>query len=276
LNDIPDTSSASTPDAERAMAWQAEMFPQVASHLGDGGGGFLPVGEAWRAGSGWLEQCLDYQNRFAAGMDERTRGAHLIAFYCHHLSIAAGSIYLKTGLVPDLDPQCLAVRFETYVPSGQAFPADIRRLHFRFDGFQPGGKAKDFHDAFVSSLMPVVEALQARTGLSAAAQWRLAADGITGAFLEIGVACGDEEGAMASALAIVKRPVSPLVSSELHYERIKAERDGVPVERVFRLRSGCCLFYRTDGRDFCDVCVLLEPEAQRNRLREHLACAGNP
>lgn len=274
MNDTTEAGSSSAWDAETAMAWQAEMFPQVASSIGQDGDGFLPVAEAWRAECGWLQDGLEYQNRFAVGMDERTRGAHLIAFYCHHLSIAAGAIYLMAGLVPDLDPHRLAVRFETYLSSGQVCVPDIRRLHFRFSGFRPDGKVENFHDAFIESLMPVVEALQAHTGLSAAAQWRLAADGITGAFLEIGSALGDEQKAMSSALAIVKHPGSPLLSSELHYERIEAERDGVPVERVFRLRSGCCLFYRTDGGDFCDVCVLLEPEVQRNRLREHLARAG--
>lgn len=263
------------PDAETAMAWQAETFPQVAASLGDGEG-FLSVSEAWRADSVWLADCLDHQNRFAAGMDERMRGAHLIAFYCHHLSIAVGTIYLNTGLVADLDPQRLAVRLESYDLPAHASARDVRRFHFRFSSFLTGGSANDFHDAFVTSLKPVVEALQAHTGLSAAAQWRLAADGITGAFLEIGSAKGDEEGAMASALAIVKLPGSPLLSSELHYEQIETERDGVPVKRLFRLRSGCCLFYRTQGGDFCDVCVLLEPTVQRSRLRDHIARAGNP
>ncbi|WP_438753043.1 ferric iron reductase [Pararhizobium sp. O133] len=275
MNDTRYTGSSSALDAERAMAWQAETFPQVSASLGDGEG-CLSVFEAWRADSVWLADCLDYQNRFAAGMDERTRGAHLMAFYCHHLSIAAGAIHLKTGLVADLDPQHLAVRFESYDLPAQASAGHVRRFHFRFSSFLTGASANDFHDSFVKSLMPVVEALQARTGLSAAAQWRLAADGITGAFLEIGSADGDEEGAIASALAIVKLPGSPLLSSELHYEQIEAERDGVPVERIFRLRSGCCLFYRTQGGNFCDVCVLLDSTVQRSRLRDHLARAGSP
>ncbi|KQS97789.1 MULTISPECIES: (2Fe-2S)-binding protein [unclassified Rhizobium] len=277
MNEIRQTSSSSAScnlAAGAAITWQAENFPQVAASLDDDGTGFFSVIEAWSQGSEWLEDCLRYQNHFAVGMDERTRGAHLIAFYCHHLSIAAGAVYLTTGLVPDLDPQRLAVRFENHDSAASSFQPAIKRLHFMFGRFLPEGSAQSFHDAFVASLTPVVEALQARTGLSAAAQWRLAADGITGAFLEIGLAGGEEAGAMASALDIVKIPGSPLLSSELHYERIETTRDGIPVEQVFRLRSGCCLYYRTDGGDFCDVCVLLEPDVQRNRLRDRLMRSG--
>jgi hypothetical protein len=277
LNEIPQTdSSPASRDlaAGVAIAWQAENFPQVAASLDDDGTGFFSVIEAWSQGSEWLEDCLRYQNHFAVGMDERTRGAHLIAFYCYHLSIAAGAVYLTTGLVPDLDPQRLAVRFENRDLAAPASQLVIKRLHFRFRRLLPKGSAGSFHDTFIASLMPVADALQARTGLSAAAQWRLAADGITGAFLEIGRALGDGEAAMASALDIVKIPGSPLLSNELHYERIEVMRDGVPVEQFFRLRSGCCLYYRTDGGDFCDVCVLLEPDVQRSRLRDHLMRAG--
>lgn len=281
MNDAPDTggfsASPDLADAESAVAWQTEQFPQVATSFGGGGEGFLSVAEAWRVDAvAWLDDCLDYQSRFAMGMDDRTRGAHLIAFYCHHLSIAAGVIYLQSGLLPDLDPHRLSVRFEPCEPTSPHSQPDTRRFHFRFDRVLPKAADEGFHDAFVGSLTPVVEALQARTGLSAAAQWRLAADGITGAFLEIGLACGDEERAMASALAIVKRPGSPLLSRELHYERIEAQVDGLLIERVFRLRSGCCLFYRTQGGEFCDVCVSLDPDVQRSRLRDHLVRAGNP
>ncbi|WP_244506492.1 (2Fe-2S)-binding protein [Pararhizobium polonicum] len=221
----------------------------------------------------WL---LDYQARFAAGMDERTKGAHLISFYSHHLGIAAGIIYLRTGLVADLDPDSLAIRFEPFGENdAEVFPADARRFHFRFARcFRGDDGASLFHDAFVASLTPVIETLQARTGLSPVAQWRLAADGIAGAFLEIGMASGEAERAMAAALAIVKRDGSPFSSAALRYERIEAVCDGVAIERSFRLRGGCCLYYRTEGGDFCDVCVLLDEQTQKSRLRAHMERTG--
>ncbi|WP_349434976.1 (2Fe-2S)-binding protein [Pararhizobium sp. A13] len=182
--------------------------------------------------------------------------------------------------MPDLDPGSLAIRFEPYAPKKadeivQVYPSDARRFHFRFRHFRQGPDgASLFHDSFVASLAPVVETVKARTGLSSVAQWRLAADGIAGAFLEMGAASAQEEQAMASALAIVNTEGSPLSSSALRYQTIAANVDGVPVERVFRLRSGCCLYYRTDGGTFCDVCVLLDEETQKSRLRAHLERAG--
>ncbi|MCV9961125.1 (2Fe-2S)-binding protein [Pararhizobium sp. BT-229] len=263
-----------------AMRWQAERFPQVAASFASDGAAFLAVTEAWGHGGTAIDGFLNYQNRFAAGMDDRTRGAHLIAFYSHHLSIAAGAIYLRTGVVPDMRPDRLRLRFEPYgrEDAGQATenpPHDVRRFHFSFIGLCRGADmASAFHDSFVASLTPVVETLKLRTGLSPVAQWRLTADGLAGAFLDIGTAIGEEERAMAAALAIVMRDGSLLSSGELRYERIGVVVDGVEDERVFRLRSGCCLYYRTPGGDFCDVCVLLDDETKKSRLRAHVEHAG--
>lgn len=267
-------------DAQAAMAWQAQRFPQVAASLAGDGADFPLVTDVWRNDSAEIADLLHYQGRFAAGMDDRTKGAHLVAFYSHQLSIAAGALYLRTGLVPDLDPGSLAFRFEPYAPKNAgegalACPSDARRFHFRFRHFRRGrDNAPLFHDSFVASLVPVVETVKARTGLSSVAQWRLAADGIAGAFLEIGAASAQEEQAMVSALAIVNTEGSPLKSDALRYQKVAAIMDGVPVERNFRLRSGCCLYYRTDGGTFCDVCVLLDEKTQRCRLRAHLERAG--
>ncbi|WP_428429404.1 IucA/IucC family C-terminal-domain containing protein [Pararhizobium sp.] len=265
---------------EAAIAWQAEHFPQVAVSLGLEGGDFLPVTEAWRHDGDMLGVLLGYQNRFATGMDDRVRAAHLISFYSHHLSIAAASIYLRTGLVPDLSPDRLAFRFEPvvphdHVPTMETRRSDVCRFHFRFEHFSRGDdRALLFHNLFVDSFLPVIDALQGRTGLSPVAQWRLAADGIAGAFLEIGTALGDQERAMATALAIINRTGSPLFSDAVRYQRIEAVCDGVAVERVFRRRSGCCLYYRTEGGDFCDVCVLLDTETQKGRLQAHVQRTG--
>jgi len=284
LDENPDTdgwpASPWKEDAQAAMAWQAQRFPQVAASLAGDDADFSLVTDIWRKDSAEIADLLDYQGRFAAGMDDRTKGAHLVAFYSHQLSIAAGALYLRTGLVPDLDPGSLAIRFEPYAPKNAGeitlvCPSDARRFHFRFRQFRQGrDSASLFHDSFVASLAPVVETVKVRTGLSPVAQWRLAADGIAGAFLEIGAASAQEERAMASALAIVNTEGSPLCSSALRYQKIAAILGGESVERIFRLRSGCCLYYRTDGGTFCDVCVLLDEETQKSRLRAHLERAG--
>ncbi|WP_455273378.1 IucA/IucC family C-terminal-domain containing protein [Rhizobium herbae] len=248
--------------------------------LGLKGSNFLSVTDAWRRDGGMVGCLLDYQNRFAAGMDDRVRGAHLISFYSHHLSIAAAAVCLRTGQVPDLHPDRLAIRFEPLAPHDRVSPvetrpSDARRFHFYFRHSLRGDDwVSLFHEVFVESFIPVIEALQGHTGLSPVAQWRLAADGIAGAFLEVGTALGEEERAMTAALAIINRAGSPLSSDGLRFTKIDAVCDGVPIERMFRLRSGCCLYYRTAGGDFCDVCVLLDDETQKGRLRAHVERTG--
>ncbi len=284
MNDNPDNGGwPATPwkeNAQTAIAWQARRFPQVAASFAGDDADFSLANDIWRKDGTGIADLLHYQGRFAAGMDDRTKGAHLAAFYSHQLSIAAGALYLRTGLVPDLDPAILAFRFEPYAPKNAgkgplACPSDARRFHFRFCQFRQGrDNASLFHDSFVASLAPVVETVKARTGLSSTAQWRLAADGIAGAFLEIGTASGQEEQAMASALAVVNTEGSPLSSSAVRYQKIATIVGGVPVERIFRLRSGCCLYYRTDEGTFCDVCVLLDEETKKIRLHAHLERTG--
>jgi hypothetical protein len=282
LNENRDSGSFPEGDARQAdaaIAWQAEHFPQVAVSLGFEGGSFLPVTEAWSRDGGMVDGLLDYQNRFAIGMDDRVRGAHLISFYSHHLSIAAGALYLQTGVIADLHPDRLAIRFEPSlqgqrISSTQTCPSDARRLHFHFERWVGSDAASVFHDLFVASFAAVVDVLQVRTGLSPVAQWRLVADGLAGAFLEVGAVMGEEERAMAVALAIINTAGSPLSSDVVRYAKIDAVCGGVPVERMFRLRSGCCLYYRTEGGDFCDVCVLLDDKTQKSRLRAHVERTG--
>ncbi|MCV9999911.1 ferric iron reductase [Pararhizobium sp. YC-54] len=264
---------------QAAIRWQAEHFPQVAVSLGLRDSDFLPLTDAWRHDGTMVECLLDYQNRFAAGMDDRVRGAHLISFYSHHLSIAAAAVYLRTGLIPDLRPDRLAMRFEPFVQDGlvssETGPSDARRLHFRFGrSLHRHDRASLLHDVFVEGFMPVIGVLQARTSLSPVAQWRLVADGIAGAFLEVGAALDEEERAMTAALAIINRTGSPFFSEAARYTKISAVCKGVPTERNFRLRGGCCLYYRTEGGDFCDVCVLLDGQTQKDRLRAHVERTG--
>ena len=279
MDDIPENNGWSLSEQSKqvpaAAAWQAARFPQVEASVGGPLAGLLTARETWSRVEA-VDAFLDYQIRFAAGMDQRVKGAHLIAFYSHHLAIAAGAVLLQTGLVADLGPDELAVGWEEYRPASAEFPSGgAHRFHFRFSRFSGvDDSAAAFHDGFISSLAPAVEVLQARTGLSPGAQWRLVADGIAGAFLELGMAMGGAERAMALALAIIGQKGSPLSRAKPRYERVEAISGGQPAARVFRLRSGCCLYYRTPGGDFCDVCVVLKPREQKSRLQARLERAG--
>ncbi len=253
-----------------AIDWLTTAFREVACSLGSPTG-FSATAAFWAEGSTEMEACLAYQDRFASGMDDKIRAAHLIAFYCHRLGLATGAIYLAAGLVPRI----AGIRFETHPRSegGRSFEAG--RFHFLLDApsagaGEPGEGEQRFHDAFVLHMKPIIALIKRRCGLSARAQWRLAADGLAGAFLEIGRLRGQEAAAVERALAIVKRAGSPLSSRELGYEEMSVEVPRGALCRTYRIRSGCCLYYRTVGGDFCDTCVLLEAETRHERLRAHL------
>ncbi|OJF93295.1 ferric iron reductase [Pararhizobium antarcticum] len=264
-----------------AIAWLAHAFPQSAfslgpvdKALGEEGpvrDGFSPASSAFDVHVGQIDTYLAYQTRFAEGMDERTRAAHLIALYSHQFSAAVVCVYLRTGRVPDMDPQRILIRFEAVDRSEMALPLDVWRFHIRSSGHvlpATDDSLGVFHDEIVAHLRPVIDALKRKTGFSTAAQWRLAADSLAGAFLDLGQALGCEAEAIGMALALVGREGSPLASPALRFETIKTVVDGRPVEKTFRLRGGCCLFYRTAQNRFCDNCVLLDADSQRSRLRD--------
>ncbi|WP_234782031.1 (2Fe-2S)-binding protein [Sinorhizobium saheli] len=259
---------------EEVVEWLAAHFPEVACSLGPLPAGFRSADAFWAEASADIETCLAYQDRFAAGMDDKIRAAHLIAFYSHQFSLAAGALHLLEGRVPALT----GLRFEGCRRAAGGRIVEASRFHFLFELGKAGGEASEknaaafFHDAFVAHMKPVIALLKRRCGLSSRAQWRLAADGLAGAFLEIGRRRGGEEGAMERALAIVKRDGSPLFSPELRYEKIETNcgMEEEALSRTYRMRGGCCLFYRSDGGSYCDTCVLLEPELQRERLRARL------
>ncbi|WP_244610908.1 (2Fe-2S)-binding protein [Ensifer sp. M14] len=244
-------------------------FPEVGFSLDDAGDGCLSEAQFWAEDGAGLDAGLAYQDCFAAGMDDKIRAAHLIAFYGNQLALALGSLYLGAGIVAGVR----GLRFEEFSRAYGERLVAAKRFHFSLAlpavSDDAPGDTDAFGETFAAHLAPVIAMLKHRAGLSSGAQWRLAADSLAGGFLEIGRALGDEEDAMSKALAIVKREGTPLFSGKLRYETI--EIDGhPPLSRVYRLRGGCCLYYRTEGGSFCDSCVLQAPEERRERLQAHL------
>ncbi len=279
MGDLKQSGAVSEKTIDAALQRLAATFPHVAVSIGPGEDGFYPASVAWDADTGDIGSYLAYQTRFANGMDERTRAAHLAAFYSHQFSIVAVFLYLAAGITIDEDPRNVLIRFEAPEQPDPRMPPDVRRFHFRFFGaFLPVGEntADAFHDVFVSHMTPVIAGIKRHTGFSAAAQWRLAADSLAGAFLEVGRALDCESDAVDMAMKLVRRNESPLLSPDLRFETIEAVVDGKPIRRTFRLRGGCCLFYRTEEGRFCDSCVLLDADSKRARLRAFMEGTGHP
>lgn len=263
------------PHALAAVERLSRLFPEVGFSLGQADGDFSAPATFWAEGGTQVEASIAYQDRFANGMDDRIRAAHLVAFYSHQLSLALGALYLGSGLHAEVT----GLRFEDAIRAHRGVEVLGKRFHFRLDlatHGQGGADSGAFEPAFVAHLTPIIAVLKRRTGLSSGAQWRLAADSVAGAFLQIGRAVGDEARGIAEALAIVKRRGSPLFSEKLCYEEITAvgPAGGERLSRRYRMRGGCCLFYRTEGGSFCDACVLLDPDVRRERLAAHLVRNG--
>ncbi|HEV7317245.1 MAG TPA: (2Fe-2S)-binding protein [Ensifer sp.] len=259
------------PEALEVVERLCTQFPDAGVSIGTVDGGFRTPAIFWAEGGGGIEDGLAYQDRFAPDMTDRIRAAHLIAFYSHQLSMVLGASYLGAGLAAEVS----GLRFEAWTRTVRGVEIAGKRFHFHLDRLAPGD-VRGVERQYVAQLKPVIAALKRRTGLSSGAQWRLAADSLAGAFLEIGRAIGDEARGMAEALAIVKRRGSPLYSEELCYEEIVAvdPTSGERLSRQYRMRCGCCLYFRTEGGSFCDTCVLLEPEARRAQLVAHLMQNG--
>ncbi|HEV7305676.1 (2Fe-2S)-binding protein [Ensifer sp.] len=267
-----DTADAPLPQALAVAERLRVRFPDVGVSLGPGDIDFTAPDQFWTDGGAGIEHGLDYQNRFASDMTDRIRAAHLIAFYSNQLSAVLGAFYLGAGF----GAAVCGLRFEDWNRTAKGGTVAGKRYHFRLDRLQPDVDIGDFELGFTAHLKPVIAALKRRCGLSRGAQWRLAADSLAGAFLEIGRAIGDEARGMDAALAIVKREGSPLYSEELCYEEVAAvdPASGARWSRQYRMRCGCCLYFRTEGGSYCDTCVLLEPEARRARLAAHLMQNG--
>lgn len=255
-----------------AIARLQPCFPEVGFSLAAAGDDCFSEAQFWVEGGEGLDTGLAYQDCFGAGMDDKVRAAHLIAFYGNQLALALGGLYLGAGIVAEVR----GLRFEDVSRAYGERLVAAKRFHFSLGVpavFEDAPADADaFGDAFAVHLAPVIATLKRRTGLSSAAQWLLAADSLAGSFLEIGRALDDEGAAIAKALAIVKRKDTPLYSDKVRYETIEAGKgDGhLPLSRVYRLRGGCCLYYRTDGGSFCDSCVLLAPAERCARLQAHL------
>lgn len=250
-------------------------FPDVGVSLGTVDGAFSAPAGFWAAGGAGIEESLAYQDFFRSRHDGPDPGRASDRLYSRQVSVVLGALYLGAGVQAEI----AGIRFEDWSRLHQDRAVAGKRYHFHVDLAERSQQAECigvFERGFTAHLAPVIAILKKRSGLSSGAQWRLAADSLAGTFLEIGRAIGDEVRGMAEALAIVKRPGSRLFSEEICYEEISATdpASGAQLSCQYRIRCGCCLYFKTEGGGFCDTCVLLEPDDRRARLAARLMQNG--
>lgn len=213
------------------------------------------------AGTGQeLADWLKMTASIASGIDRKTAAAYLISIFVWRFDEILATLYLQGIPMPQLKADDVAVGMFV---GGQ----DIQ---FRFHFLEVEGRGLPFDRAMFRRSMldihrPLVEALNAQSGLSKGALWRLVADGISGGFLADGKAAGSQDRSMVEAAEVLVG--HPLQNRQWSFVEVTAPACS---PQWFRLRGGCCRLYLTDGGDYCTTCVLRNREDQVERLKRYM------
>ncbi len=259
-----------------ALAAQRAFWPEPCVDVGPLEPGWMTA-SALFANDAAIEDQLAYQASFFTRVDRRSAAAFLLSDYLSMFCVTAVPPLVGHGLVPDFAPDRYAMKFYSRPFEHDGRTAVMRRAHVRFlsDAIVAQGGLGDvalhtaFREAVIAHFTPLLEMLNARTGLPRSAMWRLVADALAVAFLDAGHRYERLDEAKAAAMAVLKHPGSPLTNRQLHYFDVTLRDETCP-ERVlasytFRARGGCCRFYRAEGGHLCSTCVLQTP-AERERI----------
>jgi hypothetical protein len=256
-----------------ALAAQRVFWPEPRADVG-------PLEPGWTtsaalfANDAAIEDQIAYQASFFTRVDRKSAAAFLLSDYLSMFCVTAVPPLVGHGLIPDFSPDRYAMQFYNRPFEHDGRTAVVRRAHVRFlsDAVSTAGKPSDaamFREAVEAHFTPLLDVLNARTGLPRSAMWRLVADALAVAFLDAGrrYNCLDE--AKATAMAVLKHPGSPLTNRQLHFFDVIVRDEASPARVVasytFRARGGCCRFYRAEGGSLCSTCVLQRP-AERERI----------
>lgn len=236
-----------------------------------------------------VDTFLEYERSHHVHMDEKTCAALMIIDYCYVLMFATIPLIVGSGIVPDLDPDQIALRMfvDRHEHDGETHDvrrADVRYLSNRYSTDQPAsgrhpdatllvsrrGLCDAYRIAIERHFSPLIDVLFHKTGLARSALWRLVADAIAGRWLEVGrqFRCVDQ--VREDAMRVVKCSGSPLNNEQLHFFDLTLHDDSeTPIGSwTFRARGGCCRYYTVVKGAFCSTCVLKKPEIRDAELLE--------
>ncbi|MDH4412664.1 MAG: ferric iron reductase [Rhizobium sp.] len=211
-----------------------------------------------------IDAFLEYERSHHRQMDHKTCAALMIIDYCYVLMLATIPLLAGSGVVPDLDPEHIALRMFTdrHEHEGESHEvrrADVRYLSSRFLTDQPAyGCHPDatlvsdrselcdrYRMAVEAHLSPLIEVLFERSGLARTALWRLVADAIAGRWLEVGRQLGCLERAREDAMRVVKQAGSPLNNRQLHFfDLTLLLMSDLPILRCWKSRLSLPLRHR--------------------------------
>lgn len=266
-----------------APAWLADTLgrisaldPYLATELlAEPAAGWRRASDLLAAPERWLDAILE-QNIGQYGLpDRKSAAAFLIGSYAWYVSAAAIGCYLIERRVPSLALDQVAIRLDgtrvqvALLDTGfAALPGDPAEDAPEINLVADGEALRGLLRAGIEEHMAAMVALlEARTRLGRRAQWNLIADACAALFLHVGGHLGDTERACAEGLALVKAAGSPMRPSKTSYLTL-AEGERC---QTFRLRGGCCMYYKTPNGENCSTCPLLPQEEREARLRASLA-----
>lgn len=278
-----------------ALEARARLKPEPPIDIGDLDPGWRTAADIW-SDDETLYRLLAAQAAFTVDLDRKAQAAYLVIEQSMAVSIAVVVPLLTSGVVPDIAPERTALRFETrrtlhhgrtvdelkgalrlLSPSFATCDAQWRTLAEALSVPDHAALLDHARIQMEACFRPLIRRLHALTGLSAGAMWRLVGDSASAVFLDAGRRLGCEERATRDALAILKRPGSPLANRQMHYFEIVVRDPGNPqrvlASRTFRSRGGCCRYYTSREGKLCSTCVLLDP-ADRDRNLEARLLAG--
>lgn len=232
-----------------------------------------------QAGPGEMAVLLDEIGQVARDMDARTRAAYLVGYVSWAVGRALAACQLRLGGLPDVSAGSFGL-----APIWQDWEADGetgRSLDFVVTVAAESDAVLPLCDVATARVLmedinaPLVEQLQAATGLSRGALWRLVADGYAAAWLTVGKALGCEAEAMRAAMVLLKGEDSPLRNSKTGFVKICVSHPEDPSRQAsdwFRARGGCCRYYTTpDSKgQYCSTCVLRSPQSRDQLLADYL------
>ncbi|MEX1213574.1 hypothetical protein [Saccharospirillum sp.] len=242
--------------------------------------------------SDWRTAIMRYEAERCPGLDAKGQVAFLIGDTAHYLLTAIAALYLGEGLVPSLAARDIAlvdydVDWEEDGESGTYKALEVQLFNTTCWAHAPRHlicnaiplpSQKALRDNLRLQLEqlyhPLIEQLYRQHRLGKAAQWRLVADALAAAFLNVGRQLGHENSAREEAFALIRHPGSPLNNKQTGYFEVTVtdpEKPETPVaSQHFRARGGCCRYYTSKAATYCSTCVLLPKTERDARLQAYL------
>ena len=211
----------------------------------------------------WLEILFAQTLSERPNLDRKGQGAFVIGQVSWLVGLVVAASHLLEHRIPHLSLNTASLCEENKVPM----------IVLREDRVVATDDWSEVGKILLSLFEPIVIRIRELTKLSHAPQWRMISDTIALAFQYIGKSLNFEAEARSDVLKLLHDDKSPLQNKRTGFFEV-AVKDPNDESRVLkqefvRTRAGCCRKY-TDDSVYCDTCVHLSIDEQRDRAIKSL------